>query len=74
MDTKTKNRIEYIIAIVSDFAKVHSLSTMQAYRYLERFKGLDFIEKFYEVNHTLSFEDVVEDLTSYCHRKGGALV
>lgn len=74
METKTKNRVEYIIAIVSDFAKAHSLNTMQAYRYLERFKGLDFIEKFYEVNHTLSFEDVVEDLTSYCHRKGGALV
>ena len=74
MDGKTKNRVEYIIAIISDFAKTHSLSTMQAYRYLERFKGLDFIDKFYEVNHTFSFEDVIEDLTSYCHRKGGALV
>lgn len=71
---KTKNKVEYIIAIISDFAKEHSLNTMQAYRYLERFKGLDFIDKFYEVNHTLSFEDVIEDLTFYCHRRGGALV
>mgnify|MGYP003306591913 FL=1 len=71
---KTKNKVEYIIAIISDFAKKHSLNTMQAYRYLERFKGLDFIDKFYEVNHTLSFEDVIEDLTFYCHRRGGALV
>ena len=70
---KTKNKVEYIIAIISDFAKEHSLNTMQAYRYLERFKGLDFIDKFYEVNHTLSFEDVIEDLTFYCHRRGGAL-
>lgn len=43
---KTKNKVEYIIAIISDFAKEHSLNTMQAYRYLERFKGLDFIDKF----------------------------
>lgn len=71
---KTKNKVEYIIAIISDFAKEHSLNTMQAYRYLERFKGLDFIDKFYEVNHSLSFEDVIEDLTFYCHRRGGALV
>ena len=47
---------------------------MQAYRYLERFKGLDFVDKFYEVEHTFSFEDVIEDLTAYCHRKGGALI
>ena len=71
---KTKNKVEYIIAIISDFAKEHSLNTMQAYRSLERFKGLDFIDKFYEVNHTLSFEDVIEDLTFYCHRRGGSLV
>ena len=74
MDKKNKNRVEYIIAVIGDFAKTHSLTTMQAYRYLERFKGLDFIDKFYEVNHTFSFEDVIDDLTSYCHRKGGALV
>ena len=74
MDAKFKNRVEYIIAIISDFAQAHSLTTMQAYRYLERFKGLDFIDRFYEVTHTLSFEDMIEDLTSYCHRKGGALV
>ena len=40
----------------------------------ERFKGIDFVNRFYNVEHTLSFEDVVEDLTAYCHRKGGALV
>ena len=74
MDAKFKNRVEYIIAIISDFAQTHSLTTIQAYRYLERFKGLDFIDRFYEVNHTLSFEDMIEDLTSYCHQKGGALV
>ena len=74
MDKKTKNRVEYIIAVIGDFARTHSLTTMQAYRYLERFKGLDFIDKFYEVNHTFSFEDVIDDLTIYCHRKGGALV
>ena len=74
MDKTTKDKVEYIIAFISDFAKTHSLSTIQAYRYLERFKGLEFIDKFYGVLHTFSFEDAIDDLTAYCHRKGGALV
>lgn len=73
MSEQIKNKIEYIIAIVSDFAAAHSLTTMQAYRYLERYHGIDFIDRFYNVEHTFSFEDVIEDLTAYCHRKGGAL-
>ncbi len=69
-----KNKIAYVIAVISEFATAHSLTNAQAYRYLERFKGLEFVERFYNVEHTLPFEDVVEDLTAYCHRKGGALV
>ena len=73
-DSELKNKIEYIIAVISEFATAHSLNTSQAYRYLERFKGIDFVNCFYNVEHTLPFEDVVEDLTAYCHRKGGALI
>ena len=74
MNQEIKNKVAYIIAVISEFASMHSLSTAQAYRYLERFKGLDFVNRFYNVEHTLPFQDVVEDLTAYCHRKGGALV
>ena len=64
MDSDVKNKVEYIIAVISEFAAAHSLNTLQAYRYLERFKGLDFVSRFYNVEHTLSFEDVIEDLNS----------
>lgn len=42
------NKIEYIIAVVSEFAKAYSLNDSQAYRYLERFKVIDFLDKHYE--------------------------
>lgn len=74
MSIELKNKVEYIVAVINDFAKAHSLTTMQAYRYLERFQGIDFVDKFYNIEHTLSFEDVIEDLTVYCARKGGSLV
>ncbi|MCD7925761.1 DUF3791 domain-containing protein [Phocaeicola sp.] len=74
MDFEVKDKVGYIIAVISEFAEAHSLNTSQAYRYLERFQGLDFVDKFYGVEHTFSFEDVIDDLTAYCNRKGGALV
>ncbi|MDO4181726.1 MAG: DUF3791 domain-containing protein [Bacteroidales bacterium] len=74
MDADIKNKVEYVIAVINEFAAAHSLNTRQAYRYLERFKGLDFVIRFYNVEHTFSFEDVIDDLTAYCHRNGGALV
>lgn len=74
INKETENKVAYIIAVINEFASMHSLNNAQAYRYLERFKGLDFVNRFYNVEHTFSFEDVVNDLTAYCHRKGGALV
>ena len=49
------------------------VNPQQAYRYLDRFKGIDFVDKFYNVEHTQPFEDVVEDLALYCRNNGGQL-
>lgn len=73
MSKSIKDRLDYLIALISEFAATHKLSSQQAYRYLQQYKGLDFVEEFYDVEHTLSFEDVVEDLTVYCKRMGGTL-
>lgn len=74
MDAKLSDRIEYMIAVISEFAAHHRLTSPQSFRYLQRFGGIDFIDKYYNVNHTLSFDSMVEDLTEYCGKKGGALV
>ena len=43
--TETRKRINYTVACVSEFAKVHSLKKKQAFNYIERYKGLEFISK-----------------------------
>lgn len=68
-----QDKVAYIIAVVSEFADVHGLKTNQAFRYLFRFDGIGFVDRHYEVEHTLPFDDVIDDLTAYCHRKGGML-
>ena len=73
MEVRIEDKMAYIIAVVSDFADKFSLNSQQAYRYLDRFKGIDFIDRFYDVEHTLPFEDVIDDLALCCRKNGGAL-
>ena len=73
MNIKLEDKLAYIIAVVNEFAAKSSLNSQQAYRYLDRFKGIDFVDQFYNVEHTQSFEDVVEDLTLFCRKNGGTL-
>ncbi|MEO5139177.1 DUF3791 domain-containing protein, partial [Bacteroides ovatus] len=48
------NRIEYFVGCIGAFAEKYSLSNSQAYKYLKRFSGLDFLEEFYDIEHTFS--------------------
>ena len=73
MKNRLEDKIAYIIAVVNEFASRFGLNSQQAYRYLDRFKGIDFVDEFYNLEHTQSFEDVVDDLALYCRNNGGAL-
>lgn len=68
-----KNRIEYIVVCVSEFAKRFKLTNQQAYAYLRRFTGIDFLNEYYEVEHTQSIESAVDDLQVLCYKKGGRI-
>lgn len=74
MSKSVIDRINYIVALITEFATAHHITTQQSYLYLQEYKGLDFVERFYDVEHTFSFENTVEDLTAYCKRMGGKLV
>lgn len=67
-------KIEYIIMLIKLFARHFGLSFQQAYRYVSIHKGIEYAEQHYNVLHTLSFEDQVEGLATYCHKKGGTLI
>jgi hypothetical protein len=73
MKVRIEDKIEYIIAVVNEFAARFSLNPQQAYKYLDRYKGIDFVDEFYNVEHTQSFDDVVDDLALLCRKNGGAL-
>ena len=67
------NQIEYVISCVGAFASKYSLSNFQAYAYLRRFSGIDFLIDCYSAEHTLSIDEAVEDIQSICFKKGGRI-
>ena len=70
---ETRNMFYYVVMIMSMFAKKFSMSIRDAYFYLNKYKGFEFLEEFYDVNHTLNSDDVVDDLRAICEREGGEL-
>lgn len=68
-----KEQIDYVMTAIIEFGRRHKLSIREASNYLNRFKGIDFLTDFYDVEHTLSFNDCVDDLTVVCRNNGGAL-
>jgi transcriptional regulator with XRE-family HTH domain len=73
MKKADKNVIDYIMTAIIEFSKRHRLTIREASNYLNRFKGIDFLTEFYDVEHTLSFNDCVDDLTVVCQNNGGAI-
>ncbi len=68
-----KYKVPYINACIRAFAARFSLSVQSAFRYLYRFQGIAFLDKFYEVEHLQSIDDAVDDLIVVCQKNGGML-
>ena len=73
MKYNIRDILEYIIALVNEFAKKFSLTEIQAYRYIRMYKGVAFIEQNYGIIHTLDFNEAVDSIALYCRRNGGRL-
>lgn len=73
MSAREINIINYIVVCISEFAQRYQIHTKDAYLYLQKYRGIDFLVDCYDAEHTLSFDDTVDDLTKVCRRNGGAL-
>ncbi|MDR0947252.1 MAG: DUF3791 domain-containing protein [Ruminococcus sp.] len=67
-----KNLINYIIICNSEFAERYNTNDEAAFNYLYEYGGIDFLLEFYEIEHTLSLDDAIDDLTLICKKNGGA--
>ncbi len=66
-------KIPYLNAVIRTFGNRFNLTVQQSFRYLYNFKGIRFLLEYYDVEHTLSIEDTVDDLIKVCQKNGGEL-
>jgi len=57
MSQKTLFKIQYINLCIDEFARKFRLAPKVSYDYLKKFNGLAFLDEFYDVEHTLAFEE-----------------
>ncbi len=68
-----KKLIEFMVLCVDKFAKEKRLAINEAFAYLNKFKGIDYLQEFYDIEHTVSIDDTLEALTEICKQNGGNL-
>lgn len=73
MGKEDLNILDYIVVCISEFASRYEMHVRDAYVYLSHNKGIEFLKEFYDVEHTLSFDDVLDDLTAICRKNGGTV-
>ena len=68
-----RKMINYIVVCINDFSASKNLTEQKAYRYLYANKGIDFLTENYDIEHTLSLQDAVNDLSIVCSNNGGMI-
>lgn len=64
---------QFVSSAVLYFSLEKGLPMDRAYSYLDRFKGVEFLRNYQDIEQTLSYEDICNDLTKVCANNGGAL-
>lgn len=73
MSEVTRKQLNYTIACIHEFARRKQLSQQDAFRYLWANQGIAFLMEHYEIEHTLSLTDALDDLELICKKNGGQL-
>lgn len=69
--SELKKQINYAVVCVNEFAKAYNLTAKSAFQYLYQNKAIEFIKENYEIEHTLSIADAIEDMGMICRNNGG---
>ncbi len=63
-----KKKINYTVACINEFAARFNISSKEAFNYLYENESIAFLKENYDIEHTLSFDDAVDDLILICRK------
>ena len=71
LDRETENKINFIPFIIQKFARAYKMSGPDAYRYLKKYGGLDYLMEHWWALHTDNPYWAVRDMYKVCRLNGG---
>ena len=74
MSREEQKIIDYMVVCIDEFADTFNLNYKEAFNYLKKYDAIKFLRDNYEIEHTLSIEDAVEDLYQVTLNHGGTLI
>jgi hypothetical protein len=71
LDKEASDRLSFVTFIIPEFADEYKMDRQEAYRYLKKYGGLDFIFEHWWALHTDNPFWVVRDIQEICYQNGG---
>lgn len=71
--SEERRQINYAVVCVNEFARRHNLKVKEAFQFLFRYKAIEFLKENYDIEHTLSLDDALDDMLLVCQKNGGML-
>jgi hypothetical protein len=71
LDKETSDKISFITFIIPEFARSYKMDKQEAYFYLKKYGGLDYIFKHWWALHIDNPFWAVREIFDVCHQNGG---
>ncbi len=68
MMSEERKMINYIVSCVTEFGRHYHLSMKDSFQYLYQYKGIEFLKEHYDIEHTLSYHEVLDDIQLICKK------
>ncbi|MBQ5989320.1 MAG: DUF3791 domain-containing protein [Oscillospiraceae bacterium] len=71
--SEQRKEINYVLACIIEFSRKYDITIKQAFDYLFQYKAIEFLKENYDIEHTLSLDDALDDMVLICQNNGGNL-
>ena len=71
IDKATSDKISFVSFIIPKFAETYKMNVQDAYFFLKKYGGLDFLMRHWWALHTDNDIWAVQNIYEICHRNGG---
>ena len=71
LDREMQNKVSFIAFIINKFARTYKMNSQNAYLYLKKYGGIDFLDECWWALHTDNPMWAVRDMYLICVQNGG---